>query len=72
MSAEATFERLDPEQRAAVQAPDGAVLVLAGAGSGKTGTLTARVWWLISHHDPPVSARTRPVPKKDNGLLVSA
>lgn len=51
------LDRLDPEQRQAVTAPDGAVLVLAGAGSGKTGTLTARVWWLISRHEPPVPAR---------------
>ena len=39
--------RLDPDQRAAVTAPDGAVLVFAGAGSGKTRTLTARVAHLI-------------------------
>lgn len=41
------LDSLNPGQRAAVTAPDGVQLVVAGAGTGKTRTLVHRVSWLL-------------------------
>ena len=46
-------QELNPQQHAAVTAPPGPSLVIAGAGSGKTRTLTYRVAFLIEQGIPP-------------------
>jgi DNA helicase-2/ATP-dependent DNA helicase PcrA len=48
MSHRITYEKvLNETQFSAVTAPDGPILVIAGAGSGKTRTLVYRVAWLV-------------------------
>lgn len=50
------FQGLDPEQATAATAPSGASLIVAGAGTGKTTTLTARIAWLVGEKRLPASS----------------
>jgi DNA helicase-2/ATP-dependent DNA helicase PcrA len=47
------LDHLNPEQRAAATHADGPLLILAGAGTGKTTTLCARVAWLVAEGVAP-------------------
>ena len=46
-----SFERLNPEQREAVECLDGPLLVIAGPGTGKTQLLSLRAANILAKRD---------------------
>ncbi|MGD7653701.1 MAG: ATP-dependent helicase, partial [Verrucomicrobiales bacterium] len=53
MASNFSFDSLNPAQRSAVAAQDGPVMILAGAGTGKTRTVTCRIAHMLERGVPP-------------------
>ena len=56
MTPDDLLDALDPEQREAARSVTGPVVVLAGAGTGKTRTITSRAAYAVASGAVPASA----------------
>ena len=52
---EQLLSRLNPQQRQAAETIDGPLLIIAGAGSGKTGVITTRIAHMVTRGISPSS-----------------
>src|SRR3954465_12966985 len=64
------LEELNPEQRAAATHAGGPLLILAGAGTGKTTTLCSRVAWLAAAGTPGERLLVLPFPRRAAGEML--
>ena len=63
------LDDLNTSQRAAAMHIDGAMLILAGAGSGKTKTITSRLAYLLANGIDPLSTLTLTFTNKAAGEM---